>query len=151
MKRDSITCSGTTHGTFYLTSKRNLLSPDLQHPTALAGTQGVMGTTGLCPPEVPWAYFFVSKTKVGKKTSTIKPRLNQKKKTETEDKQLPGQGGVLHSILSFDRPSLTTEGMLLLQAAGTPATKTKMETTEDFFSLTPTAWGNLTFEIGFVL
>lgn len=155
MKRNSIACPGTTHSTFCLNCKSNLLSPPLQHQIASAGPPGFMGTTGLCPSEVPWAkprlvLCFQDRSRGQEDQLQIQPENKTTDRQKQRTKKSRGQEVVLHCILSFHSPSLTLDIMFLLSAAGISATKTKMEMT-DFFPLTLTAWGYLTPYIGLVL
>lgn len=106
MKRNSITCPGTTHSTFCLNCKSNLLSPPLQHQIASARPPGFMGTTGLCFSEVPWAeprlvLCFQDRSRGQKDQPQIQTENKDYRQTETEDKKVERTGGcfTLHSFI----------------------------------------------------
>lgn len=116
MKRNSIACPGTTHSTFCLNSRRNLLPPELQHQIALAGPQGGMGTTGLCP----FSWGALSRAQASslfpRQKGGNQPQAQAEKKTtdRQKKKRLTGQGAVLHRNLPFHSWSLTPDVMFLL-------------------------------------
>lgn len=107
---------------------------------ASASPQKVIGTTGLCPPEVPWwkprlVLCFQDKSQKG----VNQPQVQPEKRLQTDRNR--GQRSWQERVVFYTAPfhsghSLTSDVTFLLQAAETLTTKSEKEMTKDLFPLT---------------